>query len=186
MDDTSSVKGKIKADWIEWVNRRRGVHRIYGFLDFDGVINLYNFDVTDDEVVKEKARNNEFYDLDCVANLNRLCLAYDIHIVISSSWRYSGIDYCSDYLHKAGLDEKIDICGMTDTDWVTHRPQHIVNYLLAHPDYSGWVVFDDLDMPQLGRHLMRCDSRRGLDQAKREEAEAYLSRIEKHPASGIE
>lgn len=183
MDDESAVKGKMKAEFIGWRNKRRGVHRIYGFLDFDGVINLYNFDITDDEVVKQKARSNEFYDLDCVANLSSLCLKYDIHLVISSSWRYSGIGYCVDYLHKAGLDERIDICGMTETDWGTYRPQHIINYLLSHPDYSGWVVFDDLNMPQLGRHLVQCDSRKGLDKEKIEEAFAYLARIEKHPHS---
>lgn len=127
MAEDRTIKGKTKADFRGWLNRRRGIDKIYGFLDFDGVINLYNFDISDDEVVKEKARTNEFYDLDCVANLSSLCLRYDIHLVVSSSWRYSGLPYCIEYLNKAGLDPRIDVCGMTETDWGTYRVQHVVN-----------------------------------------------------------
>lgn len=176
MAEDRTIKGKTKADFRGWLNRRRGIDKIYGFLDFDGVINLYNFDISDDEVVKEKARTNEFYDLDCVANLSSLCLRYDIHLVVSSSWRYSGLPYCIEYLHKAGLDPRIDVCGMTETDWGTYRVQHVVNYLLGHPDYGNYVVFDDLDMPELGKHLIHCESRTGLNQKAAAEADTYLSR----------
>lgn len=179
MAEDKNVKGKIKADWRGWLNRRKGIDRVYGFLDFDGVINLYNFDITDDEVVRQKARTNEFYDLGCVANLNRLCLKYDIHLVISSSWRYSGLPYCIDYLHKAGLDPSVDVCGMTETDWGTYRAQHVINYLIGHPDYGSYVVFDDLEMPELGKHLIHCDSRTGLDEKTADQADAYLHRYKK-------
>ena len=98
---------KIKRD-----NFNKNIKNNLLFLDFDGVINIpiFNFSLF---------TNKELEDLynkanpDRIKNLNKLCKMFNLNIVISSSWRISGLEYCIDYLLKSGLDPSINIVGMT-------------------------------------------------------------------------
>ena len=77
------------------------------FLDFDGILNHEAFykeryEKRNDGNVIEHPYNQ--IDPKCVANLNNLCEATGAKIVISSTWRNSGLDYCKDVLEYHGFN----------------------------------------------------------------------------------
>jgi hypothetical protein len=151
--ELSLIKMQIKAERILSANRHNGIKKKALFLDFDGVINIYYAPDSEKykEIEKQSEGNYNFADKECVKRISDLCLQYDLDVVISSSWRYSGLEYCRKYLQNAGMSKAVCIIGTTETDMMRNRAEEIYQYLIAHPQYAGMVVFDDCTMPQLSK-----------------------------------
>ena len=121
------------------------------FLDIDGVLNHEKFykEFTEEghDDMKEFFMNQ--IDPNSVKNLNILCDETGAKIVISSTWRHSGIEYCVDILTKCGLTgEIIDITPTLRDDCL--RGNEILkwikdNELLVGPYYqfTEYVILDD-------------------------------------------
>ncbi len=156
-------------------NRKEGKKLYYVFLDFDGVLNVFFEPGTPEfEAMRKKIEDGgefEFADRKCVERLNAFCEAFPVRLIISSSWRFSGIDYCQEYLEKAGLKKEHRFFGMTNTEEFHPREEDIVSYLFSHPDFTGFIVFDDMDMPHLKEYHVQTDPSKGWNEEKN--AEAY-------------
>lgn len=150
-------------------------NKIAIFLDFDGVINVYLKE--DTERYTKAIEDPDSFDF-CVDytihNLNKLCQKYRPDIIISSTWRFSGIGFCKKYLRQHGFKYSNYIKDTTQMDWHVEREEEILNYLLAHRKYSNYVILDDLDMPLLKDHLVLTNSFEGLDEEKSQEAEEII------------
>lgn len=156
-------------------NQKKGIEKIYLFLDFDGVINVFYEEGTEAYKKKEKeaAENFDFADYDCIKRLDALIDAYPIKVIISSSWRFGQLKQCRQYLTKAGLKNTKAVVDTTQMDELQSRSADIEQYLLEHPDYSGFLIFDDLDLPDLQKYLVQTNPMIGYD----EKAAARAKRI---------
>lgn len=160
-----------------WNNRRKGqVHRVL-FLDFDGVVNVpYQYGTPE----YEDAMNRGVYDFfrpEIVQRLNHLIHAYDLHVVISSSWRYSGMEFCQNSLWNAGFDQDVVIEGVTPMpDDLQPRSEEIFAYLEAHPDISAVLILDDIPMHALKMYAVETVFEEGYTEACDRKARAILDR----------
>ena len=80
------------------------------FLDIDGVLNHENFyKERYQKRYEEGAVAYPYSEIDpiCVQNLNQLVKETGAKIVISSTWRHSGLDYCLDVLKFHGFEGEI-------------------------------------------------------------------------------
>ena len=156
-------------------NRRHSDPLVYMFLDFDGVINVF---CEPGSPEYEKAVNNgdfDFADRDIVKRLNRFYHDYPVRVVISSSWRYGGLDYCREYLLKAGMDPELSFYDVTGMNLPLTRENEIANYLLEHTDYCGFIVFDDIHMPHLISYQVETNPMKGWTEEKDFEARKKIS-----------
>lgn len=196
MSDKQEVRQLTDKDWvginqkITEIQQKNRTHssknKFYGFLDFDGVVNVFYPPGSPqyERLLAQETIDFNFSDPGCVERFSKLCLEYDIQVVISSSWRYSGLDYCRDYLIKGGLSEDVDIIDITDIDlWSCDREMHITDYLFAHPDFTGFLIFDDLRMPHLMMNLVHCETLKGYTEEKDLEARAKLEVMIHHNES---
>lgn len=152
-------------------------NKIALFLDFDGVINVY---LTENTQRYENAIHNpdtfDFCETYTIDNLNTLCKKYKFDIIISSTWRFSGIGFCKKYLKKHGFKYTNRIKDTTEMSWHVTREEEILNYLLKHRNYSNYVILDDLEMPLLKEHQVFTNSFVGLDQQKSREVEEIIKK----------
>ena len=145
------------------------------FLDFDGVINGPGFHVeAQEEGPFEKTV--ELYHSEAIDHLNIIALEFHVEIVISSSWRHMGLDYCRRYLYHAGLDTRVPIIDTTGRDIPYHRYREILHWLETHPDFTNFVILDDLEMDVLSDHHVRTSFNTGLDKEKAEEVKKLYRR----------
>lgn len=135
-------------------NRKKGKEDNLLFLDFDGVINTFD-DALETEYETPSPR--------CMKNLNRLCHDRNLKIVISSSWRYEGLQSCKKYLREGGLDSGITIIGITPMMEAKGRPAEILQYAGTVKDLTGILILDDLPMEYLSAFACQTDFRKGLD-----------------------
>jgi len=156
--------GKIRN--IMRKNRKKEDPFVYVFLDFDGVINVFYLEGTPEYYEMLAKGEFEFADRRCVERINRLHRDFPIRIILSSSWRFSGIPYCTEYLQNAGLDPEIKIYGMTQTEVFHPREEDIVSYLLEHPDFTGFVVLDDIHMKHLQAFEVETDPLKGYTEER--------------------
>lgn len=153
------------------------------FLDIDGVLNCQLFYEQRD---KSTVAENHPYSQICstrVKWLNDLCDKVDAGIVISSTWRFSGIDYCTDALTKQGATfDIIDITPHTGYE----RGTEIAKWLRANSEkYLGKtyydclnyaIIDDDSDMLlSQARHLFLTDNYSGLTPNTCYKIERFLS-----------
>jgi hypothetical protein len=130
------------------------------FLDFDGVVIING-------VISKAA----------IGNLNKLLSQEpDLKIVVSSSWRHSGLSFVKGMLGNYGVDPKkvIDVTDLTQKD---DRGHHIERYVLDHKDIKHFVILDDKnDMDKILDHLVQInpyigitgsDSKKALDILKK-------------------
>lgn len=145
------------------------------FLDFDGVINGPGFHVEDQ---KEGlfAKTVELYHPDAVKHLNTIALEFHVRIVVSSSWRHMGLEYCRNYLYHCGLDERIPVIDVTGRDIPYHRYREIMAWLRQHPAFTNFVILDDLEMDVLSDHHVRTSFNTGLSEEKAEEVRKLYRR----------
>ena len=164
---------KSEAEWkadheklqaIMRANRRN--EKYYLFLDFDGVINVFYLEGTPEYEEVSKRASFDFSDHHCVGRLDRLCHDYPLHIVISSSWRFSGPQYCEDYLRLGGLSEDIHVEDVTNIVSMQPREEDITEYLFAHPDFSGFLILDDMNMPHLADYHVKTNPLQGYTEER--------------------
>lgn len=124
------------------------------FLDIDGVLNHENF--YEDRFINEQ--NNEskipypYSEIDpkCVKYLNQLISETGAKVVISSTWRKSGLEYCKDVLEYHGFEgEIIDITpnlrsenclrGNEILTWM-QKNESIIG---SHYNFTEYVILDD-------------------------------------------
>ncbi len=133
------------------------------FLDFDGVINIpvkFSDDLSDEDLINLY----KFANKKCMDNLNKLCKMFDFKIVISSSWRISGMDYCKKYLLDSGLDESIEIIGMTKNEEIVKRYYEIYDYLIKFNNFTNFLILDDIYMESLSSYAILTQFEKGFDE----------------------
>lgn len=142
------------------------------FLDIDGCLNYENY--------YKKDRDITTYPLSeicpiAIENLNRIVFETGCKVVISSTWRHSGINYCRNALNSRGFTgEIIDITPSLDRvgEWV-ERGNEIYKWLLDNrlykynsycvTDHDYAIIDDDADMLYLQRHnFFQCSPVTGL------------------------
>jgi HAD domain in Swiss Army Knife RNA repair proteins len=102
------------------------------FLDFDGVLVLAG--------KPSKA---------AIDNLNYLLEKEPkLKIVISSSWRHKGLEFCKNFLHQNGVDKE-KVIGITDLVPSDNRGHHIERYLKENKKIKNFVIFDDIDESEM-------------------------------------
>lgn len=150
------------------------------FLDFDGpIIPMHSH--THRRGEREKAWPP------CVAALNRITDATGAKIVVSSSWRYGGLQRVTGYLAVWGVTgEVIDITPQMSTyDKQTRlyrtviRGEEIKAWLLAAQEpVESFVIFDDdEDMGELDTYLIRTPFECGITEADADNAIGMLGRL---------
>lgn len=161
-------------------NRQKGIRKYALFLDFDGVIHVFYVEGTKKyrEALKRLKRNFDFVDPESLANLDQLVEMYDMDVIISSSWRYNGLDYCQKYLAKSGMKNSDHVIATTQKEDYLDRRLEIVQYLKEHPVYSGFLVLDDMAMPEFRRSDIHTDPTVGFDEKKLDQAEKVLKRYD--------
>ena len=146
------------------------------FLDIDGVLNYEEF-YTRHTQGKERRSTYPLSEIcrRAVANVNRIVDATGAKIVISSTWRHSGIDYCRNVLVESGLTgEIIDITPELGRagSWV-ERGNEILKWLQDNKlykydsymtiDHDYAIIDDDSDMLYQQRHnFFECSPKTGL------------------------
>jgi hypothetical protein len=113
------------------------------FLDIDGVLNL---------IPQGYDKYGGIFHIGFVDNLKTIIDQTDAKIVISSTWRLSGLQTMKDmWLFRNLPGEVIDITpsgyfnvdlGVSDDDYVT-RGHEIRYWLKNHPEVSNYVILDD-------------------------------------------
>ena len=122
------------------------------FLAIDGVLNHEAFYKERQEKRNEEgAWEHPYSEIDkrAVSNLNDLCGETGAKIVVSSTWRHSGLEYCKDALVKMGFTgEIIDITpshqsrfrGLEILDWVKSNEELIGE---RYYNFTEYVILDD-------------------------------------------
>ena len=123
------------------------------FLDIDGVLNHEAFYKERHEKLKNGDKLNHPYseiDPKCVENLNSLCNDTGAKIVISSTWRHSGLDYCKDVLEFHGFNGEIIDITPHSRDSMCLRGNEILQWIRSNHDLVGdyynfteYVILDD-------------------------------------------
>lgn len=142
------------------------------FLDIDGVLNY--------EECYKRGRREDSYPLSeicpvAIKHLNRIVAETGCKVVISSTWRHSGIEYCRNILKECGfIGEIIDITPSLDRigEWI-QRGNEIRKWLIDNKlykydeyntvDYDYAIVDDDNDMLYQQRYnFFECSPITGL------------------------
>lgn len=119
------------------------------FLDIDGVLNHEAFYKARHENKSEIEYPYSEIDPISVQILNTLCEESGANVVISSTWRHSGIEYCKDALEKVGFTG--EIIDITPTHESRFRGLEILDWIKSNEDLIGdryynfteYVILDD-------------------------------------------
>lgn len=165
-----------QIDQIMECNRSKGIQHFYLFLDFDGVINVFIDPNTEncEEILRQKAGKLDFADRDVIKRLDDLLDEFPIDVIISSSWRFNGLPFCQKYLANAGMKRTDRIVDITEPVYNVPRQLEIANYLIAHPDYSGFLILDDDPMPEFKKHWLETYPYKGFDDERSAVAHTIL------------
>ncbi len=149
------------------------------FLDFDGVINsvesmIRKKDAREGMPVFSREDRSDWPDTVLVNRLKELIEKTNSSIVISSTWRYRGKDYCAKVLGSFGIPENL-VIGVTPRNTGTCRGKQIQqwlneNYLLFHEFDNFIIIDDDSDMAHLKHRLVQTSNRVGLQDSDIEKA----------------
>lgn len=141
------------------------------FLDIDGVLNCQTFyeqRPKDGAILESPIRN---ICKERVGWLSELCESVGAKVVISSTWRHSGLKYCKEILQEAGAT--FDVIGVTPDLrfdgavrgneillWIKENKELVGAYY----DYKNYVIIDDdSDMLLWQReHFFQTDNYSGL------------------------
>ena len=170
-DRITAVKRQMLRNRIE--NR---IHRVL-FLDFDGVVNVpYEYGTPEFDAAMAQGVY-DFFRPEIVERLDKLIHEFDLHIVISSSWRYSGMEFCQNSLRNAGFSEDVIIEDLTVlSEGMPPRYLEILEYLEDHPKISEILILDDLPMHGLSDYAVQTVFEDGYDEAADRQARAILNR----------
>ena len=158
-------------------NRELRRHHVILFLDFDGVVNVpYRYGSPEYEAAMEQGVY-DFFRPEIVERLNRLIHEYHLSVVISSSWRYSGIRFCQDSLWNAGFDRDVVIEGLTVlSEGIPPRHEEILDYLESVGDLTGFLILDDINMHELSGYAVQTVFEDGYTEACDQHARMILER----------
>ena len=152
------------------------IHRVL-FLDFDGVVNVpYEYGTPEFDAAMAQGVY-DFFRPEIVERLDKLIHEFDLHVVISSSWRYSGMEFCQNSLRNAGFSEDVIIEDLTVlSEGMPPRYLEILEYLEDHPRISEILILDDLPMHGLSDYAVQTVFEDGYDEAADQKARAILNR----------
>lgn len=120
------------------------------FLDIDGVLNV---------CYPEYDGYGSLFHPEFVKSLEDIIIATDAKLVISSSWRYSGLDKMRAMWKDRNLPG--EIIDITPDGWILYKqgliPQdydrgHEIKYWLEHNEVENYVIIDD-DTDMLSEQL---------------------------------
>lgn len=135
------------------------------FLDFDGMLNNH------ETFLACRGKSREVIDAAAVRLVESLCDRTGAQIVVSSTWRYMGLERLREVLSRHGLTNPELIIDITpDLDhqvagvWLSPiRGDEIQAWLDAHPEVDHFVILDDdADMGDLASHLVQTTFEHGL------------------------
>lgn len=126
------------------------------FLDFDGVINTIQYD-------EHKKRLRYFFERDGKVNnrtavefVNMIGEKFDAKVVVSSTWRMSGLDKMKQILGNSGL--RLDVIDITPRIPDAKRGIEIQKWLDNHKEVNNFIIIDDdSDMVHLIHRLVKCN-----------------------------
>ena len=170
-DRITAVTRRMLRNRIE--NR---IHRVL-FLDFDGVVNVpYEYGTPEFDAAMAQGVY-DFFRPEIVERLDKLIHEFDLHVVISSSWRYSGMEFCQNSLRNAGFSEDVIIEDLTVlSEGMPPRYLEILEYLEDHPRISEILILDDIPMHGLSDYAVQTVFEDGYDEAADQKARAILNR----------
>lgn len=150
------------------------------FLDIDGVLNSVETMTRNFYAQPEKVRNcredrTDWPDAELVANLNYIIEQTNACIVVSSTWRYMGLEKVSECLYKAGVvGNIIDITGKHPHGI---RGYEIISWLSQyHYKVKNFVILDDdTDMVFVSPYSVKTNVKTGLTKECAEEAVRILN-----------
>lgn len=140
------------------------------FLDIDGVLNCNDYYVRGTRDAPHPL--SEICPL-AIDHLNKIVAETGCNIVISSTWRHSGVDYCINVLKECGFTGMV--LGITPhlrEEWA-ERGNEIYKYLLDHKlykfnsyeviDHDYAILDDDIDMLYMQKdNFFHCHPKTGL------------------------
>lgn len=173
------------------------------FLDIDGVINVENYhnslvfeNINCGTKHETKDKYGYVFCPTAIRYLHSLIDKHNAKIIISSSWRYSGIKWLKALWKFRNLPGEIidttccqsnkdfkkqfeEIQKLTKIRFSSHvdRGYEIQAYLNLHPEIENYVIFDDdSDMLDCQKeHFVHCDSMYGIDYRCYSEADSIFS-----------
>lgn len=161
------------------------------FLDFDGVLNTEKYYCElKSKGLPSNDKYGQLFDPEAVANLRKIIDATDARIVVSSSWRYMGLNVLQRMWYDRDLpgrivditplhllDDKLRDTDLTQVDMLSLcRGNEIKWYfdevLDANSNSRRFVIFDDLKevLPELQDHFVRIDPIVGITEGDVERA----------------
>ena len=170
-DRITAVRRQMLRNRIE--NR---IHRVL-FLDFDGVVNVpYEYGTPEFDAAMAQGVY-DFFRPEIVERLDKLIHDFDLHVVVSSSWRYSGMEFCQNSLRNAGFSKDVIIEGLTVlSEGMPPRYLEILEYLEDHPRISEILILDDIPMHGLSDFAVQTVFEDGYTEEADKEARAILNR----------
>lgn len=128
------------------------------FLDIDGVLNSYRTYVAfggfpHDLVPEHRQRFDEI----SISLLRNLCLAENISIVVSSSWRAK--------FKWQEIGEVLGLPAIGETpSLATLRGEEIAAWLVNHPEVEQYAILDDRDemLPKQSAHFVHTNAKEGI------------------------
>ena len=161
------------------------------FLDFDGVLNTEKYYCElKSKGLPSNDKYGQLFDPEAVANLRKIIDATGARIVVSSSWRYMGLNVLQRMWYDRDLpgrivditplhllDDKLRDTDLTQLDVLSLcRGNEIKWYfnevLDVNSDSRRFVIFDDLKevLPELQDHFIRIDPIAGITEEDVERA----------------
>jgi hypothetical protein len=144
------------------------------FLDYDGVINMFNRDTRYSTPTKDIEGVMTQAEPELVYRVNLIVERTGCEIVLSSSWRHWP-DW-RDALRLSGIVKPILDCTPTAM-LLTSRGMEIQHWLIQHPEVERYAIVDD-DSDMLKSQLpnfFKTDVRYGLTQEIADAIEQHLS-----------
>lgn len=154
------------------------------FLDFDGVLQIEQYDDPwmGNSSLKEGYTDRDQYgflfDKTCVDHLGQLITKTDAGVVISSSWRYCGLDVMLEMWEQRQLPgELLGIIPLEDASIRLSRGGYIQQWLDANP-VDAYVILDDVDdmLDNQRENLVLTDYKLGFQKDKLEAALRVLNK----------
>lgn len=126
----------------------------YIFLDIDGVLNNQAFLLASDKNATLTIDEN------AVKTLGKICRKLKAKVVISSAWRvgwHNGGPRTT-RLRELFAKYKIEVVGLTATDYQYTRSEQIIMYVCNHFGCSdSWVAIDDEELQLSSRRFVKTD-----------------------------
>lgn len=104
------------------------------------------------------AKDKEAFDTPCRTSgalIQEVLHRADAKLVISSSWRRSGIAECANILGDAGIRNRLHDDWRTEVVGGCPRAVEILSWVAEH-DVEEWIAIDDMHMPLPEQNFVQC------------------------------